>query len=124
MAVVDVDDAVVPRPGQDVGLHVLHDAGEHHREQRRIGEDAGGALQHPVGRPVGADLVLHGALEDVVVGQQPVQELPSRLRLGHVAFSALQAGTQLADGAQHIREVLDAGEDRLQDREDLVLEVA
>ena len=73
---------------------------------------------------VGPHAILHRALEDVVVVQQPLQEGAAGFHLGGLAAAAGQARADLPHRAHHLREVLHRGEHALEHREDLVLDVA
>jgi hypothetical protein len=123
VAVVDVDDPKVVGRGQEVGLHLLDQPREDDGQQRRIGEDPARALRHAVGLAVGTHPVADGALEDVVVVEQPFQERARRVDVSRTAAPALEPRQDLARGGEHLLEVLDRGEDRLEHRVDLVLDV-
>ena len=121
-AEIEVQDRAVPGLGVEVLLDVLHHTREHDRKQGGVGEDAGGALAHAVERPVAAGRVGHRAHEDVVVVVQPLQELARRGELGRVAAASAQPRSELAAHPAHVLEVLDRQEDRLEQREHLVLD--
>jgi hypothetical protein len=121
---VEIQDPVVARLGVEVLLDVLDDAGEHHRQQRRVAEDAGRRLVHALKHPVGPRGVGHRAHEDVVVVLQPLQEGAGRGELARVAAARAQPWHQLAAGAPHVLEVVDRQEHGLQQREHLVLDTA
>ena len=75
-----------------------------------------------LGRAVGAHRVRDRAHEDVVVVEQPLEEGAHGRELGGVAPAAAQARHELAARAPHVREVVHGQEDRLQQREHLVLD--
>ena len=121
--VVDVEHPLVGVARHDLRLDLLDESREHDRQQVRVGEHAVGGLVDAVGKAVGADAILDGAGEDVVVGQDPLEE---RLRGSRVVAAGLarpQAQRQVAHLLLHVAEVLDRGEHRLQHRIDLVLHV-
>ncbi len=123
-AEVEVQDAVVARLGVQVRLDVLHHAGEDDGEEGGVGEGSVRGLVHAARPAVRPHRVGHRAHEDVVLVEQPLQEGADGGELDRVPAAAAQAGQELSAGAVHVLEVVHGQEDRLEEREDLVLHPA
>ena len=95
--------------------------GEDDRQERGVRERPVRALVHPVERPVGGRPIGDGPHEDVVVVEQPLDEIPGRRLLPRVAPRAAEAPEQILARPSHVGEAAHRQEDRLQGREDLVL---
>ena len=122
VAVVDVDDAVVGRGRPHVRVLLLEKSREHHRHEVGVPEDAERRVAIGLGHAIRSRRVLQQAEQDVVVGQQPVEEFARHIRVRRAPAPAAQRRRQSPRRRHHLREVLDRQRHALEDRVDLMFD--